>query len=178
MTYILECRTNHLAARMIWKKVFGRTSILVGRWFGMVRTRWSSIFLKHPLREVAIILFILFFKYLVWQGTESIPSPDNSDNLFLRFCLYPSYILVAHTILLLKYTVSLFNCLAPGLPDRSAEGRGSSRTLSKWRLQWPPSQTAPHHPGTPSLSCKMCYTPRGLYSFYIPSFFEPYHRIK
>ena len=27
---VLECRTNHLAAKMIWTKVFGRTSILVG----------------------------------------------------------------------------------------------------------------------------------------------------
>ena len=33
---ILECRTNHLTARMILTKVFGRTSILVGWWFGMV----------------------------------------------------------------------------------------------------------------------------------------------
>ena len=41
---VLECRSNHLAARIIWPKVFGRTSILLGWWFGMVWTRWSSIF--------------------------------------------------------------------------------------------------------------------------------------
>ena len=33
---VLECRTNHLEARMIRRKVFGRTSILGGWWFGGV----------------------------------------------------------------------------------------------------------------------------------------------
>ena len=33
---VLECRTNHLAARMYGTKVFGRTSIFVGLWFGIV----------------------------------------------------------------------------------------------------------------------------------------------
>ena len=32
---VLECHTSHLAARMILRKVFGRTSILGGWWFGM-----------------------------------------------------------------------------------------------------------------------------------------------
>ena len=32
---------SHLAARMIWRKVFGRTSILGGWWFGVVLTRRS-----------------------------------------------------------------------------------------------------------------------------------------
>ena len=35
---ILQCQTNHLGARMIFKKVFGRTSILEGWWLGMVGT--------------------------------------------------------------------------------------------------------------------------------------------
>ena len=30
---VLECRTSHLAARMILRKVLGRTSILEGWWF-------------------------------------------------------------------------------------------------------------------------------------------------
>ena len=47
---------------MIWTTVFERPSILVRWWFGMVWTRWSSIFPKHPFRQVAVILFILFFK--------------------------------------------------------------------------------------------------------------------
>ena len=32
----LECRTNHLAAKMIRTIVLGRTSILAGWWFGIV----------------------------------------------------------------------------------------------------------------------------------------------
>ena len=42
-----EFRTSHLVARMIWRYVFGRTSILRGRRFGGVWARWSSIFLKY-----------------------------------------------------------------------------------------------------------------------------------
>ena len=34
--HVLECRTSHLAARMIWRKVFGNASILGGWWFGVV----------------------------------------------------------------------------------------------------------------------------------------------
>ena len=41
---VLERHNNHLAARMICTKVFGRTSILTGWWFGMVWTRWSNLF--------------------------------------------------------------------------------------------------------------------------------------
>ena len=41
---VLECRSNHLAARLIWRKVFGRTSLFVGWWFGVVWTRWSTFF--------------------------------------------------------------------------------------------------------------------------------------
>ena len=33
---VLECRTSHLAARMILRKVFGRTSMLGGWWFDAV----------------------------------------------------------------------------------------------------------------------------------------------
>ena len=76
----LKCHTNHLAARMIWTTNFGRTSFLVGWWFGMVRTGWSNILLKHPFRQVAVLLFILFFKsawskIAIAAGIESFPSP-------------------------------------------------------------------------------------------------------
>ena len=73
----LKCSTNHLAARKIWAEVFGRTSILVGWWFVMVRTRWLSIFLKHPFRQVNSI-HPYFSKSSWWkiskirQGIESI----------------------------------------------------------------------------------------------------------
>ena len=72
---VLECRISHLAARMIWWKVFERTSILGGWWFGVVWTTWSSIFLKHPLCQVPVLLSILFSnlsgaKYVVRHGIE------------------------------------------------------------------------------------------------------------
>ena len=73
---VLEWCTNNLAARMIKTNIFGRTSIMVGWWFGMVWTGWSFIFPKHPFRQLAVILFILYlksswWKKVVWQGIES-----------------------------------------------------------------------------------------------------------
>ena len=59
---IIEYRTNHLAEKMIWWKVVGRTTTLGGWYFGLVWTCWSAIFSIHPFRQVANILFILFFK--------------------------------------------------------------------------------------------------------------------
>ena len=62
---VLECclhYTHHISARSILKKSFGRTSIVGGWWFGLVRTRRSSIFLKHLSRQVYIRIFIHFFK--------------------------------------------------------------------------------------------------------------------
>ena len=39
----------------------------VGWWFSVVWTRWSSVFPKHPFRQIAVILFILFFKSSWWK---------------------------------------------------------------------------------------------------------------
>ena len=56
---VLTCRTNHLTARMIWRKLFRKTSILGGCrdlvWCGVNQPIFQSI-------HFAIILFILFFK--------------------------------------------------------------------------------------------------------------------
>ena len=78
---VLESRASHLAARIIWRKVFGRTSILgkVVLKFGMVWTRLSSIFPKHPFHEVSVLQFILSLnhpgaKSLVRHRIEPIPS--------------------------------------------------------------------------------------------------------
>ena len=66
---VLECRTNQLAARMFWTKVFVRTCILVGWWFGVVWTGWSSIFSKHPhSAKLPFFLFILFFKITLLEN--------------------------------------------------------------------------------------------------------------
>ena len=99
---ILECRTNHLAARMIWTKVFGRKSIWVGWWFGMVWTGWSSILSKHPFRQVVCILFILFIKIILVENREhgkelhQFRPPSSRDDLCLLFCLYPSSMVQWH----------------------------------------------------------------------------------
>ena len=61
---VFECRTNHLAARMIWENVFWRTTTL-GGWglYTVVWTGWSFIFSKYPFRQILqVILFILFFQ--------------------------------------------------------------------------------------------------------------------
>ena len=66
--------TLHLVARIIWTKVFGRTSISVGWWFGVVWTGWSSIFSKHSFRQAALIEFILllhFFKIILVENIYS-----------------------------------------------------------------------------------------------------------
>ena len=89
---MVGCGTNHLAARMIWRKVFGRTSILVWGWFGIVWTGWSSICWKHPFRQVVVILLILFFKLSLCKIATSIPSSNSSDDLCFLFCIYPSSI--------------------------------------------------------------------------------------
>ena len=66
---VLECRTNQLAARMFWTKVFVTTCILVGWWFGVVWTGWSSIFSKHPhSAKLPFFLFILFFKITLLEN--------------------------------------------------------------------------------------------------------------
>ena len=64
--------------------------------FGMGCTGWSSIFSKHLFRQVAFILFILFFK-IILVGNSSCGKelnkfcpPNSSDDLCLLFCLYPS----------------------------------------------------------------------------------------
>ena len=51
-----------LATRMIWRIVFKRTSILGGWWFGVMCTRWSSTFPKHPFCQMSVLLIVHFFK--------------------------------------------------------------------------------------------------------------------
>ena len=63
---LLECRTNHLASRMIWTKDFGRTSILVGSWFDWNDKRMiihfskasippSSLYSIHPFLQIILV---------------------------------------------------------------------------------------------------------------------------
>ena len=89
----IECCTIDLAARIIWKNVFGRTSILGGLWFGVVWTGWSSIFSNLifsnlPLCQESVLQIILFFKSF-WRYSASLNQfhpPTTSDDLCLCFC--------------------------------------------------------------------------------------------
>ena len=56
---VLDCRTRHLAARMIWRFFFGWTSILGGWWFGV--NQMIIRFLKHPFCQASVLLLGLFF---------------------------------------------------------------------------------------------------------------------
>ena len=52
---------------------------MVGWGFGMVWTRWSSIFPKHPFCQVAVILLILFCKLSWWKIASAASNWNNSD---------------------------------------------------------------------------------------------------
>ena len=77
---------------MICWKVFGKSSILRGWWFGKVRSRWSSFFLKHPFCPVSV-LYSFFSsnhpgaKSVVRHGIEGVTF-QSSDDLCLLFCLF------------------------------------------------------------------------------------------
>ena len=67
---VLECWTSHLAARMIWTQIFGRTSILVGWWFGRIlmysaSAEWAG---EKPLyMQILLIAYIVY--HLLWNCT-------------------------------------------------------------------------------------------------------------
>ena len=91
----------HLAARMIWRKVFGRTSILIGWWFGMMWRGMIIHFLQsihsiHPLLQIILD----GGKSVVRHGIEWILHPNSSDDLCLLFCVYGDHqqALRAHTV--------------------------------------------------------------------------------
>ena len=73
---------------MIWIKVFGRTSLLVGWLFGIVWTRWSFIFSMHPFCLYSIHPFLQTHprgKYLVRQRIESITFSKQQRRLLPSF---------------------------------------------------------------------------------------------
>ena len=60
-TYVIECRTNHLAPRMIL--IHFLKNNLFGRVVVWCRMNWLIIFFsRHPFRQVTVILFFLIFK--------------------------------------------------------------------------------------------------------------------
>ena len=61
---------------MIWRQIFGRTSILGGWLFGVVWTEWSLFFQST---QVSVLQFILFFKsslgIMGCEAFNSVPQP-------------------------------------------------------------------------------------------------------
>ena len=93
---VLECRTSYLAARMIWRKAFGRTSILGGGglvWYEMddyqfFRSIYSA---KGPMFYSSISSNHPGAKSLLRQGGESILSPKQQRRpLPFCFCINSS----------------------------------------------------------------------------------------
>ena len=97
---VLGCRTDLLAARMIWRKVFVKTSGLGALWLVWC-VNWKIIhFLKHPFRQVSIFLFIHPFLQIIrmqnsYRGKElhKFRPPNSSYDLCLLFCINPSSML-------------------------------------------------------------------------------------
>ena len=79
---------------------------IIWTWFGMVWTRWSSIFSKRPFCQVALFYSSLSSKDLVWQGIESIQSSKQQwrpvASLLSLFIFLESF---AHTVYYCLYTV-------------------------------------------------------------------------
>ena len=86
----------------------------------MVWTQWSSILSKHLFRQVAFILFILFFKIIlvtnIKNGKEfnQFPPPNSSDDICLFFRLYPS----SMSKLMQNTGKSVHSCLGWGVGDK------------------------------------------------------------
>ena len=77
---VFECRTSQLKARMIWRTVFGRTSILGGWWFGVVWTGRSFSFIIIHSAKCSFFYSSIsanhhVAKSVLRQGTKSILSP-------------------------------------------------------------------------------------------------------
>ena len=66
-------------------------------WFGMVWTGRSSIFPKHPFRQVAVILFILFFKSSWWKIASAARNLINSVPQTAATTVYSIVLLSRHT---------------------------------------------------------------------------------
>ena len=86
----------------------------------MVWTQWSSIFSKHQFRQVAFILFIIFFKIILVENIKNgkefnqFPPPNSCDDIWLFFCLYPS----SMSKLMQNTGKSVHSCLGWGVGDK------------------------------------------------------------
>ena len=80
---VLDCRTRDWVARMIWRKVFGRTSILRGVvvWCG-----WWTLMIIHFCKSSIHPFFYVSFS-ANHPGAKSLKtSPNQQQRLLLCFC--------------------------------------------------------------------------------------------
>ena len=133
-----EWRFRHLAARMIWRKVFGRASVLGG---GLVWCEPSDHPFFRSIHSAKCTFFYSSFssnhpgaKSLVWQGIEWIPSPAiSSDDLCLLFYLYPSSMIVSvyFCVFVVRWPPVLVR--PSGVPTRGRRaGGGGGGRLVRW----------------------------------------------
>ena len=100
---VLECLTRNLAARIIGRTVFWRTSILVGWWFGVEWTGRLSIFPKHPLAKWPLFYSSISSNLPAWckiasAATNWINSvPPNSRRPFPSL-MYKSFVYDSNTL--------------------------------------------------------------------------------
>ena len=72
---------GRLAARMIWRQVFERISILVGWWFGLMWLDYDMYIFFKAFFQVTVILFIHFFKSS-WCKIASDSVPQTAATTF------------------------------------------------------------------------------------------------
>ena len=91
---VLECRTSHLAARMIGRQVVGRISIWGGWGFDVVWTRWSSIFLKHPFCQASALRSSFSSNHpgakssAAWHWMNSVPQTGATTLAYSPVCFF------------------------------------------------------------------------------------------
>ena len=89
---VSECRTSHLAARMIWRKVFGRCKLDDNPIFRSIHFAkcpffHSSFSSNHPVLHLQCGMGLNLFRF-----------PTNSDDFCLSFSLYPTSMPVTFSI--------------------------------------------------------------------------------
>ena len=147
---VVECRTDHLAARMIWTKVFwenihfGRVVLLYGV------TRIIVHFVKESIpRSIAIILFILFSYHPGWNLTNSSPKQQRRSLFSLL-----SWVMSESNYSI--FTSSAWKLWPPSSahPDLAAQVRVEEEH-TQWRHRWVHSGRHAHSSGTLEHGCVM-----------------------
>ena len=147
---VVECRTDHLAARMIWTKVFWE-NIHFGRvvlWYGVTRIIVHFVKASIP-RSIAIILFILFFISSWLKFNQFVPKTAATIFVF-------SSVLSDEWKWLFYIYQQCMETLTPSSahPDLAAQVRVEEEH-TQWRHRWVHSGRHAHSSGTLEHGCVM-----------------------